>query len=114
MGRAVQLMLPGHEVTAIGGAGKALLRLEGGERWDLILCDVMMPEMSGVEFFAELARRLPQLLGSVVFMTGGAFTAQAEEFLHNLGPDRHLEKPFEASVVLEVLAERMRQAKSAA
>jgi signal transduction histidine kinase len=114
MGRAVGLMLPGHEITSLTSAREALRRLSAGERWDLILCDVMMPEVSGVEFFGELARKLPQLLDVVVFTTGGAFTAQAEEFLTNLGPGRWLEKPFESAVLHGILAERQRRARPAA
>ncbi|MBX3187082.1 MAG: response regulator [Labilithrix sp.] len=82
-----------HEVVTLQNARRALERLVAGERFDVILCDLMMPEMSGMEFHAELERALPELLDRLVFMTGGAFTPAAREFLDRV-PTPRLEKPF--------------------
>lgn len=71
----------------------ALARLRE-ERFDLVLCDLMMPKLGGPEFHAELTRLAPDLARSMIVLTGGAFTASAREFLA-----RHenvcIEKPFE-------------------
>ena len=59
----------------------------------MILCDLMMPEMSGIEFYEQLVATAPQYARRVVLMTGGAFTPHAQDFLANVAIPR-LEKPF--------------------
>jgi nitrogen-specific signal transduction histidine kinase len=82
-----------HDVQTMDQALPALQRIQQGERFDAILCDVMMPNFSGVDFYLELERIAPSELEKVVFLTGGAFVAQAREFLDNV-PNLRLEKPF--------------------
>jgi CheY-like chemotaxis protein len=79
----------------------ALIR--GGQRFDVILCDVMMPNLSGVDFYLELERIAPEELDKVVFLTAGAFVAQAREFLDNV-PNLQLEKPFTPAELRHVVA----------
>jgi CheY-like chemotaxis protein len=59
----------------------------------------MMPEMSGVDFHAELTRMSPELARRVVFVSGGAFTPDAATFLEQ-SPNPRLEKPFDPRAVL--------------
>ncbi|QRN95212.1 response regulator [Archangium violaceum] len=82
-----------HEVVTLTSAREACERLTGGECFDLILCDVMMPEMSGVELHQELSRHSPELAERMVFMTGGAFTPKARTFLSQV-KNRRIDKPF--------------------
>jgi PAS domain S-box-containing protein len=82
-----------HDVVTVETAAEALARIEGGEAFDLILCDLMMPEMTGMEMAARLRRSLPALAARMVFLSGGAFTAEAAEFLRSVG-SRYVEKPF--------------------
>lgn len=82
-----------HDVVLAEGGKQALGRLAGGERFDLILCDLMMPEMTGFELHEALVRTDPVQAGRMVFMTGGAFTAKAVGFLDGI-PNPRLEKPF--------------------
>lgn len=85
-----------HEVTLTRSAKEALALIVKGERYDLILCDVMMPEMSGIELEAAIrALDEPQSL-RMVFLTGGAFTKRTQEFLARM-QERVLEKPFGVS-----------------
>ncbi|MCP3101847.1 ATP-binding protein [Myxococcus sp. K15C18031901] len=83
-----------YEVHVVQDAREALRLLTQGERFDAILCDLMMPGMSGMDFVMELERLAPELVLRTGMMTGGAFTAQAREFVgrHSRGL---LEKPFE-------------------
>ena len=83
-----------HDVSGENSAEEALKRLAGGEPFDLIICDLMMPHMSGMDFHAELERLDPEQAKRVVFMTGGAFTARARVFLDRV-PNVRIEKPFE-------------------
>jgi CheY-like chemotaxis protein len=87
------LLAPDHDVVAVTRANDALVRIAAGEQFDVILCDLMMPEMSGIEFYQQLAVAAPQYLDRIVFMTGGAFTEQARRFLEGQRTPA-LEKPF--------------------
>jgi CheY-like chemotaxis protein len=58
------------------------------------MCDLMMPEMTGMDLHAELSSRDPALAERLVFMTGGAFTPAAREFLDRVVNAR-VEKPFD-------------------
>lgn len=60
---------------------------------DVILCDVMMPEMSGADFYSRLKTTWPQLVDRVVLLTGGAFTREAQVFIEGC-PAPVVEKPF--------------------
>jgi CheY-like chemotaxis protein len=91
--RAVVRSLDQHEVVAVETAAEALQRLESGEWFDLILCDLMMPEMTGMQMAACLAERLPGMASRMVFLSGGAFTRESAEFLGTMGT-RFVEKPF--------------------
>jgi len=95
VGRAVtRVLAPRHEVVAVTSARDALDRLEADARFDVVLCDLMMPEMTGMDLHAELSRRAPSLARRMVFLTGGAFTARAREFLDGVKNAR-VEKPFD-------------------
>jgi CheY-like chemotaxis protein len=94
-----------HEVVTLTSAREAHARLTGGERFDVIVCDVMMPEMSGMDLHEELVRHSPELAARMVFMTGGAFTPNARAFLNQVA-NRRLEKPF-TSKELRALVQAM-------
>jgi len=83
-----------YEVHCVQDAREALRLLSGGMRFDAILCDVMMPGMSGMDFLTELERLAPDQALRTGLMTGGVFTAQAREFVGRRSR-KLLEKPFE-------------------
>jgi PAS domain S-box-containing protein len=102
--RAVRRSLEGvHDVALENSARSALARIQGGDRFDVILCDLMMPEMSGAELHRALATAAPEQAGRMVFMTGGAFSPAARSFLESVDNPR-LEKPFDPTQVLDLLA----------
>ncbi|HEX7487870.1 MAG TPA: response regulator, partial [Anaeromyxobacteraceae bacterium] len=82
---------------------QALAVLRAGERFDAVLCDVMMPELGGPAFHAEVARLRPALARQMVFLTGGAFTEDARTFLAGIENPRIL-KPFEAAELVAALS----------
>ena len=84
-----------HEVAVATSAREALARLAGGERFDVILCDVMMPDVTGYELYEELFQYAPDQARRMVFLTGGAFTPRAREFLAKV-KNRCLDKPFDS------------------
>jgi PAS domain S-box-containing protein len=91
-----------HEVMTTQDARQALEWIAAGERFDLILCDMMMPLMTGMEFYTRLQNLAPGQADRVVFMTGGAFTPRAREFLARL-PNLRLEKPFDVEHILTMV-----------
>ena len=94
LGSAVARMLRGkHALERETSARAALARVEAGERWDVILCDLMMPELTGMDLYEAVMRVAPAQACAFVFMTGGAFTPRARAFLAELNQPR-LDKPF--------------------
>jgi CheY-like chemotaxis protein/two-component sensor histidine kinase len=89
----------GFDAEAIVDGRAGLDRLVGGAPFDLALCDLMMPGLTGMDVADALGREAPERLERVVFMTGGAFTPRAARFLEGQG-ERCLMKPFD--VVAEV------------
>jgi PAS domain S-box-containing protein len=83
-----------HEITFETDAHRALARLRAGERYDAIICDIMMPSMNGMEFYRALRELAPALVERCGFVTGGTFTAAARAFAEALPRGRLLEKPF--------------------
>lgn len=64
------------------------------QTYDLIFCDLMMPEMSGSELYALVSERAPNVCDKFVFITGGAFSVESQDFLNHSGK-RVLYKPFD-------------------
>jgi CheY-like chemotaxis protein len=82
------------DMTVLTDAQACVARLAGGERWDVILCDLMMPEMSGMDLYREALAVAPDAVTRMIFMTAGAFTPRARAFLDGVS-NRCLEKPFD-------------------
>jgi PAS domain S-box-containing protein len=91
---AMKRILEDHEVVDVPSGFEAREILERDQAFDLIVCDVMMPSMSGMELYSWLAETHPALTESVVFVTGGAFTPKARCFLDEIGNPR-VEKPLD-------------------
>jgi CheY-like chemotaxis protein/anti-sigma regulatory factor (Ser/Thr protein kinase) len=103
IGRTIGRHLEGlYVVEALTSARSALARVGEGERFDVVLCDLMMPELSGMDLHAEMVRVAPEQADRMVFMTGGAFTRGAETFLSAPGR-RRLDKPFSPEALREVI-----------
>lgn len=90
-----------HTVRIASGVQEGLAAVAEQE-FDLVICDVMMPRGGGERFWAELLLNAPKLIDRVVFMTGGAATHEAREFLRRT-PRPVLVKPFDVMAVNELL-----------
>jgi two-component system, cell cycle sensor histidine kinase and response regulator CckA len=91
-----------HDVVICTSGRDALSRLEKDARFDLVLCDLMMPDVSGSAVYEAVKRSYPGLVRCFVFMTGGAFTERAREFLAK-HPGAQLEKPFNIEDIERIL-----------
>ena len=93
IGSSIRRILHDHEVTQSLSATEALELLTGDRRYDVVLCDLMMPMMTGMDFYERLARDLPRVAERIVFMSGGVTEARTQKFLDEV-PNERLEKPF--------------------
>jgi PAS domain S-box-containing protein len=91
-----------HDVRSLASALEAQALLAGDRAFDAIVCDLMMPGMSGMEFHAWLTGAVPELAGRVVFISGGAFAPNAAEYLARV-PNPRLDKPFELARLLALI-----------
>ncbi|XXF76201.1 PAS domain S-box protein [Myxococcaceae bacterium GXIMD 01537] len=91
-----------HQVTVMTSGAEALARLIAGESYDVIFCDLMMPDATGMDIYERMRERRPDIAARIVFITGGAFTPRARKFLETV-PHRWLEKPFDVQPLQELL-----------
>ena len=96
------LLAAGHDVHIATGGRAALELLARDPAFDLILCDLQMPAVSGEVVWRELQAAHPGLERRIVFMTGNIRTPEVERFLSEAGNAR-IEKPFEPAVVLDLV-----------
>jgi len=81
-----------HNVVTESDLRAALARVEGGQRFDVILCDLMMPYLTGPELFRAAIALEPALARRFVFMTGGVLRTGIDLFLSEVA-NECLEKP---------------------
>jgi CheY-like chemotaxis protein len=91
-----------HSVTTASHAARALERIQRGERYDVIVCDLMMPEVSGIDFHDAVQRFDPALASRMVFITGGAFTPEMHDFLCRV-PNERIDKPWNPAALRELV-----------
>jgi signal transduction histidine kinase len=94
-----------HRVEAVTNPDAAIARIARGERFDAILCDMMMPEQSGADVHAAIEKLAPDQAHHMIFLTGGAASERAAAFLAEPGRIV-IDKPFS----LEGLEERVDRA----
>jgi PAS domain S-box-containing protein len=91
-----------HEVEE-AGSGELALNLLAARPFDVIVCDLMMPGMSGRDLHQQVGARYPGLERRIVLVTGGAFVPRLAEFLASVDNPK-LDKPFTEAEVLEAVA----------
>jgi signal transduction histidine kinase len=100
--RILQRGLTPHQVVVTTQGREALAWIEQGQTFDVILCDLMMPEVSGIDIHEYLSREHPAVARRMVFMTGGAFTSKAKLFLSTVLNER-IDKPFSITQVSQLI-----------
>lgn len=94
IGRSVVRLLGQRYDVVVASSGPQALTLLGAGEFDVILCDVMMPEMSGVELQKHVKAAFPRAAEKMAFMSGGAYLSR-ERGLQQPLPSPLLAKPFE-------------------
>ena len=108
VGRTLSLVLqPEYDVTVVTSGEEALVTLREAARgasFNAILCDLVMPGMSGQDLFVAARDELPGIESRFIFMSGGYSSVRAEDFPHTV--QNHLfEKPFDLNLVRRTLRE---------
>jgi two-component system NtrC family sensor kinase len=98
----------GHQVQTAPN-GRVALELLDHEKFDLIITDVKMPEISGAEFYAELKRKGAALEQRLIFVTGDLMNAETMQFIESTGR-AWLGKPFDIAVVTRTISECLNDA----
>jgi CheY-like chemotaxis protein len=107
VGRTIKRLLgESNDVTVLVDGKQAIELLTNGAEFHVILCDLTMPEVSGIEVYRAAVACDPRLASVFVFMTGGTFTASARQFLDDL-PNERLDKPFDVEAVRELVRRRV-------
>jgi signal transduction histidine kinase len=101
-----------HDVYIAHRGSEAFARLERGEIFDLVLCDIVMPDVSGPAVYATMVKRWPLLVPRLVFMTGGAFTPETLGFVDTV-PIQILSKPFTVERLAQLTREYMSEIRPA-
>jgi CheY-like chemotaxis protein len=95
-----------HDVRVVSDGHAAIALLAEDPGFDVVFCDVMMPSVSGIAVYRAAVRHRPELARRFVFMTGGAFTAEARTFLDSIVNPR-LDKPIDVDTFRCAIAERL-------
>ncbi len=103
LGRLLVRMLRPRSVQFESDPHRALQRVRD-EPFDVILCDLMMPGLSGPKLYEEVRKVHARLATRMAFMTGGAFTEETQAFLARV-PNPQLLKPFRKADLDRVFAE---------
>lgn len=96
---------PEHDVTVVTSSREALSAM-AGTRFDVLLCDVMMPDIDGTALYWMID---PSDRGRIVFVTGGAFSPEVRAFLDEV-PNPRLDKPFDPDHLRRLVRELVRAA----
>jgi signal transduction histidine kinase len=97
-----------HDVTLANDGAEALAVLTGGRRFDIVLCDLMMPKMSGMDLFERVEQMAPEQASGFVFLCGGAVTQRATDFLEAHAGQR-FDKPFQLHELEAMIAARLHE-----
>jgi PAS domain S-box-containing protein len=93
---AIKRILRSHEVVEVDSGEQARELLDRDQEFDVILCDLIMPRVSGIDVHQWLSEHHPQLVRKLIFVTGGAFTPGARSYLEQVD-NLSIEKPFDAT-----------------
>lgn len=102
-------VLKEHDVTIVDNGRDAIELMTTGEPFDVVFCDLMMPDVTGIDVYEQVKHVRPGAEDTIVFMTGGAFTTRAQSFLESVANVR-VKKPFDLAEIRRIVRERAAKA----
>ncbi|MDF1563571.1 MAG: ATP-binding protein [Deltaproteobacteria bacterium] len=105
LAETLAIALSPHEVVSATSGGEALSLLERDRDFVLVLCDLMIPDLSGPEIYQKVLQRDPELAARFVFVSGGAFTERARDQLARIDVPL-VNKPFDIETIEDLLEDR--------
>jgi PAS domain S-box-containing protein len=96
-----RLLRSAHEVLGVSDPREAVRRIDAGERFDVIFCDLMMPHLTGADVYARIRAVSPAQAERMVFVSGGVLKDELNRFLEEV-PNEHLEKPVDGTRLKEL------------
>jgi two-component system, cell cycle sensor histidine kinase and response regulator CckA len=105
---SLRRVLKEHEVVVTHSGREAIERCRQ-ETFAVVLCDVMMPDLTGVDVYEILRRELPGMERRIIFISGGTFTPRTREFLDQV-PNARIDKPFDVAAVRQIVREHLARA----
>jgi PAS domain S-box-containing protein len=107
IGRTIKILLSEEQDVAYEtSAAGALDRLRRGERFDVILCDIMMPAMTGIDLYGHVRTLAPDQAAAMIFLSGGAVTDRARDFLAGVA-NVVIDKPFDPKELMVTIRRRV-------
>lgn len=108
VGRTIQRLLgEQYEVVVLTAGSEAIELLVGkAADFDLILCDLTMPDVTGMDVYTRSVEARAEIGQRFVFMTGGTFNPRARDFLDQV-PNERLDKPFDLQTVRNLAKTRV-------
>jgi len=97
------ILLPSHQISSAGGG---LIALDSilEQHFDLVICDLMMPDLSGMDLYERLLESQAENIPKFLFLTGGAVNEKSRQFVSN--PDHNiLQKPFHPKTLTNAVQE---------
>jgi two-component system, NtrC family, sensor kinase len=102
VGRLIARLLEPDATAVVATSASEARQALATTGFDVILCDLLMPGETGMALYDRVCRDRPELTGRFVFMTGGAFTVEARDFLARVGPTV-VDKPIDPEALIEVV-----------
>ena len=99
---SLKMILSDHHATIATSGHEALQRIHAGEHFDVIVCDLLMDNIDGIDLYRRLRTEQPALAARMIFLTGDAFISRTQQFLSGI-PNRYLQKPFDPDELLDAV-----------
>ncbi|HET9929145.1 MAG TPA: response regulator, partial [Polyangiaceae bacterium] len=109
LARTLRRLLSAHDVVLAYDGSAAYDILQSDTRFDVILCDLMMPGLSGADLYHRVSALHPELESRFIFMTGGSMSELGDAFVESVR-SRMLTKPFDPDRMLEWVETAARRA----